>query len=237
MASFVGTKEEFKRYVGPMLRNLVQQLTRKHRKKVGRCEHCGTTEMLEAAHVHGKERGTIIDNILDNYTNNSVITIDLANFEQHFRNEHKVVDETILILCKACHVIYDSPPIIEGPKTPPKGISPIPEPDPNPPRLFSNKEIQFKISEVAQNLPAYDLDNLCDPLFSKEVFRMNFPIFKKVPKDATSEFKSSIIKDEKGRSRWTWKYEFEKDGYIYAITTQWYPKNDPFVKNWLDKHK
>ena len=73
MASFVGTKVEFKRYVGPMLRNLVQQLTRKHKLKVGRCEHCGTTEMLEAAHVHGKDRGTIIDKILNNYINTDLV--------------------------------------------------------------------------------------------------------------------------------------------------------------------
>src|SRR3989304_4930159 len=100
MASFVGTKEEFKRYVGPMLRNLVQQLTKKHKMEIGKCEHCGTSKNLEAAHKHGKDRGSLIDSILNNYTNNNVVTIDLANFEQHFRNEHKTIDDTILILCK-----------------------------------------------------------------------------------------------------------------------------------------
>lgn len=60
MASFVGTKEEFKRYVGPMLRNLVQQLTKKHKMEIGKCEHCGTVENLEAAHKHGKDRGSLI---------------------------------------------------------------------------------------------------------------------------------------------------------------------------------
>ena len=126
MASFVGTKEEFKRYIGPMLRNLVQQLTRKHKMEVGCCEHCQTTENLEAAHVHGKDRGALIDKILNKYTTNSMVTIDLADFEQHFRNEHHEIDKTILILCKTCHTKYDS----KGPAV--KESSQTPEEQPNP---------------------------------------------------------------------------------------------------------
>ena len=64
-----------------MLRNLVQQLTKKHKMEIGKCEHCGKSENLEAAHKHGKDRGSLIDSILNNYTNNNVVTIDLANFE------------------------------------------------------------------------------------------------------------------------------------------------------------
>ncbi len=103
MASFVGTKKEFKRYVGPMLRNLVQQLTRKHKMEIGQCKHCGATEMLEAAHVHGKDRGALIDKILNNYTNNNVVTIDLDNIKKKLRKEHRLIDETILIICRSCH--------------------------------------------------------------------------------------------------------------------------------------
>lgn len=248
MASFVGTKEEFKRYVGPMLRNLVQQLTRKHKLEVGQCEHCGTTETLEAAHIHGKDRGTIIDKILNNYTNNNVVTIDLGNFEQHFRKEHKIIDETILILCKSCHTKYDSQHIIEAPQTTQSKKSSTQKSKENSPdknssdklkekRLFSNQEIQLKISKVAQQLSTNDLENLCNPLFSKELFKISFPIFKKVPKETTLELKSAAVKDSNGISRWTWKYEFEKGGYLYAITTQWYPRNDIFVQNWLEKYK
>jgi len=108
MASFVGSREEFKRYIGPRLRNLVQQLTKQHKMAIGRCQLCGDTELLEAAHIHGRTRGKIIDKILNDYTNNNIVTIDLADFETHFRNEHHVIDETILILCKRCHKQYGS---------------------------------------------------------------------------------------------------------------------------------
>ena len=244
MASFVGTKEEFKRYVGPMLRNLVQQLTRKHKMEVGQCEHCGTTEMLEAAHIHGKDRGALIDKILNDYTNNNVVTIDLANFEQHFRKEHRIIDETILILCRSCHSKYDSQPPIDNSQKEQKEKVPTHKSRenliqashskaPSGKRLFSNQEIQFKISEAAQRLSSRELEKLCSPLASKEIFNINFPLFIKSPKNISEASKKEAVKDSKGANRWTWKYEFEKDGFLYAITTQWYERNDIFVKQWL----
>ena len=39
MGTFAGTKEDFKRYIGPFLRNLVQQITKKHKRNVGICQH------------------------------------------------------------------------------------------------------------------------------------------------------------------------------------------------------
>lgn len=247
MASFVGTKEEFKRYVGPMFRNLVQQLTKKHKMEIGKCEHCGTVENLEAAHKHGKDRGSLIDSILNNYTNNNVVTIDLANFEQHFRNEHKTIDDTILILCRTCHSKYDSqfptddsaiyqqsvsarPATVINKTTKenlskPKGKN----------RIFSNQEIQLRVSHAAQKLPSIELEKLCNPHHSKELFDINFPLFIRISKNISADAKSKVIKDSKGINRWTWKYEFEKDGFLYAITTQWYDKNDIHVKEWLRK--
>ena len=32
------------------------------------------------------------------------------------------------------------------------------------------------------------------------------------------------------------KYEFKKGNFIYAISTQWYAKNDEYVKNWIEKN-
>jgi len=249
MASFVGTKEEFKKYVGPMLRNLVQQLTKKHKMEIGKCEHCGTSENLEAAHKQGKDRGALIDSILNNYTNNNVVTIDLANFEQHFRNEHKRINDTILILCRTCHSKYDaqSPTIntsnyqqavLARPATvtiqttqenlsKPKGKN----------RIFSNQEIQLRVSRAAQKLPSIELEKFCSPQHSKELFDINFPLFVRISKNTSADAKSKGIKDSKGVNRWTWKYEFEQDGFLYAITTQWYDRNDIHVKEWLRKNE
>jgi len=108
MASFIGTKEDFNRYIGPFLRNLVQQITRKYKNEVGCCQHCGSNESLEAAHIHGRERGSIIDSILSNYTIDNTITLNLTDFEKDFKSEHKIIDSTIIILCKPCHNNYDS---------------------------------------------------------------------------------------------------------------------------------
>ena len=247
MASFVGTKEEFKRYIGPMLRNLVQQLTKKHKMEVGCCEHCQATENLEAAHVHGKDRGALIDKILNKYTTNSMVTIDLADFEQHFRNEHHEIDKTILILCRTCHSKYDSEaPVVKEPtpsqppaedKKPLQRPKTIPQSQPKGKRLFTNQEIQYEISSLAKTLPTHELEELCKPQPSKDLFNLNFPLFIRVSKNTTPASKREAVKDSKGINRWTWRYEFEKENYIYAITTQWYEKNDMLVKQWLHKRK
>ena len=249
MASFVGTKEEFKRYVGPMLRNLVQQLTKKHKMEIGKCEHCGTSENLEAAHKHGKDRGFLIDSILNNYTNNNVVTIDLANFEQHFRNEHKTIDDTILILCRTCHSKYDSQSPTDNTSNHQQAVSARPatlinqttQENLSKPksknRIFSNQEIQLRVSRAAQKLPSIELEKLCSPQLSKELFDINFPLFVRISKNISADAKSKVIKDSKGANRWTWRYGFEKDGFLYAITTQWYDKNDIHVKEWLRKNE
>ena len=108
MASFSGTNKEFKRYIGPQLRNLVQQITKKHKIAVGACEHCGSNENLESAHIEGRDRNDIIDIILKNYTQNYKIDVDLGLFETKFKEEHHPIEKSILILCRSCHRKYDS---------------------------------------------------------------------------------------------------------------------------------
>jgi len=108
MASFIGTNKEFRRYIGPMLRNLVQQITRKYRSTISACQHCGGEMQLQSAHVHGRNRNEIIDHILAKFTYNNVVTVDLIIFEKHFKDEHIPLEKTILILCRKCHMKYDS---------------------------------------------------------------------------------------------------------------------------------
>lgn len=100
-------------------------------------------------------------------------------------------------------------------------------------RLYTNKEIQQKIVAVAQHLPLSELEALCHKPESKEVFDINFPLFVKLPATATQMSKRAAVKDERDFNRWTWKYEFERDGYVYAVCTQWYPKSDALVRDWL----
>jgi len=108
MASFIGTNKEFRRYIGPHLRNLVQQITKNHKATVGACEHCGTKDNLESAHVEGRDRNQLIDLVLTESTNNNIITVELSTFEDKFKKEHDPIEKCILILCRSCHRKYDS---------------------------------------------------------------------------------------------------------------------------------
>ena len=108
MSVFTGTNQEFKRYIGPCLRNLVQTITKKHKATVAACEHCGVGEDLESAHIQGRDRNQIIDLLLAATSSEHVVTVDLKQFETHFRREHDPVEKAILILCRKCHAKYDS---------------------------------------------------------------------------------------------------------------------------------
>ena len=106
MASFVGTNKEFHRYIGPQLRNLVQQITKPYKKKVGACESCTVTENLEAAHVNERSRLDVIDQIVARHTFDGIITVNLKTFEEEFKNAHLPIEKSVRILCKKCHKQY-----------------------------------------------------------------------------------------------------------------------------------
>ncbi|WP_369856430.1 hypothetical protein [Candidatus Thalassolituus haligoni] len=100
-------------------------------------------------------------------------------------------------------------------------------------RLFTNKEIQQRISLSAKNMPSEVLEAFCGDVSSKEQFGLSFPLFVRVPSTVDPSTKKALVKSKDGVSRWTWKYEFERDGYLYAICTQWYRKNDADVQKFL----
>lgn len=113
---FTGTNTEFKRYIGPRLRNLVQMITKKHKATVAACEHCGVADDLEAAHIRGRDRNQIIDILMAANSSAHVVIVDLEKFETDFRREHDPVEKAILILCRRCHSKYDSghPPALSN---------------------------------------------------------------------------------------------------------------------------
>ena len=100
-------------------------------------------------------------------------------------------------------------------------------------RLYSNTEIQIKITDKAKTLSDVELNKLCDRDYSKDTFNNIYSIFVKVPQNASIEERQMAIKDHNNKNRWTVKYEFNRNNYSYFITTQWYPRNDTFVKDWL----
>ena len=98
-----------------------------------------------------------------------------------------------------------------------------------------NTEIQQRIVSVAKELHKAELERLCDPIHSKEVFNINFPLLKAVSTQSENKSKHAAIKD-KGVNRWTRKYEFIRDDTVYFICTQWFSWNDRKVNEWLALH-
>ena len=134
MARFEGTIQEYHDYIGPRIRNKVNNITRTARLSRNKiCEHCGQEGELQSAHVHGFERRVIIERVLSLYKKDKVISCDLAMVEQQILEAHKPVNEIFLFLCQECHKKYDSDmkmkiKVIKKPK---KGLVHHPMPDPS----------------------------------------------------------------------------------------------------------
>lgn len=105
VAKFVGSFDEFKRYVGPKCRNEVNIFCKSERKShQGICEYCGQKHTLQSAHI--KERPIIIKEILDNHykiIGTDLYDVDLEEFFIQFKNAHMPIPDHIFFLCKSCH--------------------------------------------------------------------------------------------------------------------------------------
>lgn len=108
MATFEGTIQEFTRYIGPYTRIKVSQIASKHKKVIGKCEECGISASLDAAHVRGKERPILIANILAEFMEDGIIKVDINEFVPRFIEAHLPLESCIRILCKNCHREYDA---------------------------------------------------------------------------------------------------------------------------------
>ncbi len=108
MASFEGTIQEFHHYIGPRIRNQINTKTKKIRNsKNGICEHCSEKNELESAHIHGKERRTIIESVLSKYSSGELVKVELSSVENEIIEKHEPVEQTFKFLCKSCHTKYD----------------------------------------------------------------------------------------------------------------------------------
>lgn len=103
-------------------------------------------------------------------------------------------------------------------------------------RIYTNREIQETVARVISDFSQSDLNKYCRKVDSKRDFNLNFSLLYKVPYHHSKTEKLNMVRDHKGIARWSWKFEFQKNGYAYAISTQWYAKNDIYVQRWLKKH-
>jgi hypothetical protein len=110
MAIFSGTKKEYNDFIGPRIRNVVQRITLNEKKKMNNtCAHCKENNVeLESAHIRGKERKKIIEDILSKYEQGEQIIIDIEKVEKEIMEEHYPISENFIFLCRKCHKNYDS---------------------------------------------------------------------------------------------------------------------------------
>lgn len=110
MAEFRGTIQEFHHFVGPRIRNVVQTATAEaRRRRGGICEECGGQAKLEAAHIHGRGRRTLVETVLLDYTDPSgLVCCDLDEAERRILDAHLPIEETFRFLCGTCHSAYDA---------------------------------------------------------------------------------------------------------------------------------
>lgn len=252
--AFIGTKKEFKRYVGPVFRNLVQQMTRKHRLEIGHCQHCEEKENLEAAHVAGRNRNHIIDDLLKNYSSGDLFQVNLKEFEKRFKAEHEPLEKSILILCKSCHYKYDSKPLeqkaaevltFEKPMTElPKEMLTGSKKQPLMQPLFTSSEFadfrRYKIGKlVRETLPALltkgrigdsELLKLQDENYSKMIFDVNYAVLKKV----NERLPLTDNREINGYPRY-YAHPHKYNGGKYLITSEWYDRNFEYYLKWLKK--
>ena len=117
MALITCTIQEYHRFIGPLIRNKVNSLTRNIRiERNGICEFCGEKNILESAHIHGKGRKTIIENILSEYLNDNFVQGNLLEIEKKILNAHLPLENTFKFICKPCHTKYDNVEVLEKPE-------------------------------------------------------------------------------------------------------------------------
>jgi len=109
MAVFEGTVQEFHHFIGPRIRNAINNLTRTYRKDLdGVCENCGEKNELHSAHIHGSERRSIIKTVLSDFDNNGIVKCNIGFVEKKILEAHQPVENHFKFLCQSCHIEYDS---------------------------------------------------------------------------------------------------------------------------------
>lgn len=111
MATFVGTREEFIKFIGPLVRNRIQQITKTHKRALKNvCQECKETKELQAAHVKGTDRNSMIKTVLEEYTAESTenISCDIGEALAKIMKAHEPIEKSFRFLCENCHKKYDA---------------------------------------------------------------------------------------------------------------------------------
>lgn len=244
MAYYEGNIDDFKKFINGYSRNLVQSLTRKH-KKNRTCSNvnCGKRTKLQAAHLRGKERPKLITEIIDRINiseKEDYIKIDLNRFEEEFIREHTPIDKTIIILCHEHHLEYDR----INKNIDLTDIIPIESED----ELKEYSELlddeimseseDIKIGKLVQKefIKLFDTNkvdeklirNLSELDYCKQNFKITFPVLKELLSE-----KSFFDKKDYQRYYKDDKLIFSFDDKKYLLTKEWKETHKVPFENWI----
>lgn len=109
MAHFVGSFQEFHHFIGPRIRNRINTAAAPYRRRIGGiCPGCGNEAELQSAHIHGRERRVLIEQVLAEFKReDGSVMCDLTEVERRIIEAHMPINETFKFLCHRCHIIYD----------------------------------------------------------------------------------------------------------------------------------
>jgi hypothetical protein len=168
MARFIGTIEDYEKYIGPRIRNIVNTFAKSERdSRNGKCEFCGQNTELESAHKHGKERNQLIKEALKKYDNGSYFDIDVEKCEQDILELHTPINAVFYFLCRKCHRSYDS-----------NGKSEIPRYEQQPIEKQTEDGMVNKVDGIINikgtNVPLYKNENEKTQDFIKRILHLFF---------------------------------------------------------------
>lgn len=235
MASFVGTFDEFIKYINPRVKNVINSISRAYKSQIGKCEHCGNQNLvLEAAHVTGRERPVIIEEVLSDFINGELVTVDLEVFENRLKEAHEPISEVIKVLCRPCHNEYDRKLDVDCPLHLAGEISQVETIDESDAEILTNTLVTDWFREHAVKLSSKDISNLLSYGFCKEIFSVNFPVLKSIPLDADIETIRAHARVN-GYNRWSTQRPILVGDKRYLVLTQWYEKSRERFAVWKSK--
>jgi|GEM_PF-2128633 len=232
MAIFEGTLDEIYQYLGPRTSDIVSKLARPYRKKQGKRISCGELNDdnsvckqytgLHAAHIKGKQRKTLIKEILEKngeYLSNQVFKIDLKVFEEEFERKHEIFFDVIKFMCPKHHKRYDLENNIDDLEDKP---------------IIDEQEIE-ELVEVAENMENQDvsISELSNFLESFSLGRIKEQYSKKFGVDKSQICCSNV---SKANSLWNFdvlKSKFEKD-FVFVFLSDKQLKSAFIKSNTLD---
>jgi hypothetical protein len=131
--------------------------------------------------VTGRERPVIIEEILQDYINGEIVTVDLEEFEKRFKQVHDPISDVIKVLCRPCHIQYDNQIQLAVEQ---EAIQTIDEGSLDETVGITNAEITDYLRRTVPQLSETEIEKLLNAEQCKRKFDVNFAVLKEISADS-----------------------------------------------------